>query len=393
MKGRLGLQTGQGGAMTSEIRLLSVITRMNVGGPAVQISALMRGLRETEVHQILLTGQVAKGERDYLDESTQDLRFVRVHALSREINIPSDLRALRQIVGFIRGFDPHIIHSHTAKAGALARTAAQITRSPAKRIHTFHGHVLHGYFSPGGSRAVLMAEKILARNTDILIAVGEETKSDLLMAGIGSQQKFRVVPPGVSLREIPSRREARQRLGLGQGSGPTVCFLGRLTQIKRIDRLVEVIGLTRAQVPDVEFVVAGDGDEAGVVAKAISDGLPIHHLGWTTDVEAVLGASDAMVLTSDNEGTPVSLIQAALAGLPSVATDVGSVKNVLIDGKTGLLADLDPRDISFKLAQILKNNQMRRSLGERALIDANNRFAPGQLVDAHLQIYREVHHP
>jgi len=362
---------------------------MNVGGPAVQISTLMRGLLPTEIDQVLLTGTVGLDEEDFLSSQGQDLRSVRVPSMGREVQPLKDAIALRQISKLIRRFNPHIIHTHTAKAGSLGRAAAIATRSGAKRVHTFHGHLLHGYFSPSATRRVIRVERALAKRTTKLIAVGEQVKTDLLHNGIGQPCQYEVIAPGLQLGPIPTREQAREDLGLDLNQ-PVVCFIGRLTAIKRIDRLIDVVRNTSRDIHNVQFVVAGEGTELGLVHKARQAGLPVIALGWRSDVERIMAASDLMVLTSDNEGTPVSLIQAGLAGLPVVSTDVGSVRDVVRDGKSGVLTSTDPLTLSIAVSDLLANPQLRRQYGDFARQDYSERYGSQTLVNSHLRVYRSL---
>ena len=372
------------------MRLLSIVTRMNVGGPAMQISSLMRGFAGTDIYQVLLTGNVLADETDYLDVAGSDLRFRRVPDLQREIRPAQDAKALKDIVRFVNDFDPHIIHTHTTKAGVLGRAAATLTRSPAKRVHTFHGHLLHGYFSPTATREVVRIERALARRTDRLIAVGDQVRDDLLAAGVGKPEQFRTVPPGVDLGPIPDRDKARKSLGLDPDV-PVVCFIGRLTQIKRIDRLAEVIRATSTQLPDVRFVIAGHGSEFTLLEKMQEEeSLNLHLLGWYQDVAHVLAASDVLVLTSDNEGTPVSIIQGMHAGVPAVSTNVGSVHTLVHNGETGILTDLSSEAITESLVQLLSNRILRDRLAERGKQVAAEEFGARTLVSAHRTIYEEL---
>jgi glycosyltransferase involved in cell wall biosynthesis len=375
--------------MAKRIRLLSIVTRMNVGGPAVQISTLMRGLLETEVDQILVTGTVGPDEEDFLVDQGKDLRFLRVPSMSREVSPARDALALREISGIIRRFKPHVIHTHTAKAGSLGRTAAILTRSEAKRVHTFHGHLLHGYFSPSATRRVIAVERALAKRTSKLIAVGEQVKADLLSAGIGRSDQYEVIPPGLQLGQIPSRAQARADLGL-EPDQPVVCFIGRLTPIKRIDRLIEVVRETFQRIPEVAFLVAGEGTEFDSLVQARDQGLPIVALGWRSDVERILAASDLMVLTSDNEGTPVALIQAGLAGVPVVSTDVGSVKDVVLSGQTGILTSPDASSLSREISYLISTPTMREQFGDFARRDYAERYGSQTLVRSHVNVYRNL---
>jgi len=372
------------------MRLLSIVTRMNVGGPAMQISTLMRGFAGTDIYQVLLTGNVLADETDYLDVAGSDLRFHRLPNLQRAIRPTQDARALRDIVRFVNDFDPDVIHTHTAKAGVLGRAAATLTRSPAKRVHTFHGHLLHGYFSPTATREVVRIERSLAKHTDRLIAVGDQVRDDLLAVGVGKPEQFRTVPPGVDLGPIPDRNEARESLGLDPNI-PVVCFIGRLTQIKRIDRLAEVIRATSVQLPDVHFVVAGHGSEFGLLERMQEkETSNIELLGWYQDVARVLAASDALVLTSDNEGTPVSIIQAMHAGVPTVSTNVGSVHTLVQDGETGILTDLSSEAVTQGLVQLLSDRIFRDRLAEHGKQVAADKFGARSLESAHRAIYAEL---
>ena len=375
--------------MNKSIRLLSIVTRMNVGGPAVQISTLMRGLLPTEIDQVLLTGSVGSDEDDFLLSQGRDLKFIRVPSMSRQVNPVRDAIALKQIAQFVRHFDPHIIHTHTAKAGSLGRAAAAITRSNARRVHTFHGHLLHGYFSPAATRRVIAIERRLAHHTGTLIAVGEQVKKDLLREGIGQPSQYEVIPPGLQLGPLPDREQARAEFGL-KPHDAVVCFIGRLTAIKRIDRLIEVVRLTAKDVPTIKFLIAGEGAEFPTLLKARDDGLPIMALGWRPDIELILAASDIMILTSDNEGTPVSLIQAGLAGLPVVSTDVGSVKDVVRAGQSGILTDADASSLANEIARLTRDPNERRRLGEFARQNYAQRYGSRVLVDRHLEVYRRI---
>jgi len=230
---------------------------------------------------------------------------------------------------------------------------------------------------------------MLATRTTRLIAVGEQVKLDLLRVGIGRPEQFEVIPPGLQLGPIPSKEHARTALGLRLDQ-LVICFIGRLTPIKRIDRLIDVIRLTYQAVPDVKFVVAGEGTELEQFQDTRNRGLPILTLGWRSDVERILAASDIMVLTSDNERTPVSLIQAGLAGIPVVSTDVGSVSDVVRDGQSGILTSSDPMQITRALVDLITAPHIRQRIGAFAQTECAGRYGSQQLLDKHLAIYRSL---
>jgi glycosyltransferase involved in cell wall biosynthesis len=358
---------------------MRVIARMNVGGPALQVTTLMRGLDRQRFDQRLYVGQPGPDEGDYRELRARDVPVHPLATLGRAVHPGDDLRALAELVAAMRAFRPHVVHTHTAKAGTLGRVAATLAGVPV-RVHTFHGHLLHGYFSPARTRLVVQVERALARRSSALVAVGGRVRDDLLAAGIGRPGQYAVVPPGVSLPAGPPRDEARRRLGL-DGPGPVVAMVGRVTAIKRPDRMLDVARMVALSTPDVRFVVCGEGDAlAATAARAVAQRLPVSFLPWRADVETVYAAADLALLTSDNEGMPVSLIEAALAGRAAVAADVGGVAEVVADGETGLLAAPDAAALSRAVLRLLADDELRAQLGRAARARAGTRFAGERLV-------------
>lgn len=366
-------------ARANTLRVLRVIARMNVGGPALQVVALTEGLGGPRFDSRLLIGSVETGEADYLKLRAPHVQATVIRGLGRAPRPHDDVVALARLAAEVRRFRPHIVHTHTAKAGVLGRVAAAVGRVPAT-VHTFHGHLLDGYFSPPVLRMVVQAERILARSTDRLVAVGARVRDDLVAAGIGTPDKFTVVAPGIELPPAPSRSRARQLLGLPP-AGPVVGFVARLTAIKRPDRFVEVAVALAGTDPTVQFVVAGEG---GLLAETRRQAAPlganVHFLGWRGDVETVYAACDVVVLTSDNEGMPVSLIEAAFCGTPAVTTDVGSAREVVVDGETGYVTDKDVAQLVDAVARLLAEPSARERMGARAAERARLRFTSARLV-------------
>ncbi len=368
--------------------MLRVIARMNVGGPAVQVSGLMRHLPQDRFEQRLVTGWCADDEADYLLTQAPDVAATRLDGLGRAIRPGDDARALAQLRQVIREFRPHIVHTHTAKAGTLGRVATTLAGTGSAKVHTFHGHLLHGYFSPAKTRAVVEVERALARGTDRLVAVGPQVRDDLLAAGIGRADQYAVIPPGLELPAPRSRVSIRAEWQLPPDA-PVIAFIGRLTSIKRPDRFVEVVREVHASHPEVRFLVAGAGDQEGIVAQA-AESLPITMLGWRDDIQDVLAASDAVMLTSDNEGTPLSLIQAALMGLPVIATSVGSVPDVVIDGETGWLAPTDASALAAATRDFLANPQEAARRGRVAQERALGLYGVQRLAADHAALYESI---
>lgn len=371
------------------LRVMRVIARLNVGGPALQAVALTEHLDADGFESRLCVGRPGSGEGDYLALRAPHVHARQVPGLGRKPSALADARALSWLVAEIRDFRPHIVHTHTAKAGLLGRLAAWWCRVPIT-VHTFHGHLLTGYFSRLKTEAVVRVERVLARRTTALVAVGAQTRDDLLATGIGRPDQFHVVPPGVTMPAAPRRSDARAELGLPI-TRPVVAYVGRLTAVKRPDRFLHVIQRVSAVRPDVTFVVLGDGellDEFRRHAEPL--GSCVRLVGWRSDVETVYAASDVVVLTSDNEGMPVSLIEAAHIGRPAVTTRVGSAAEVVEDGVTGFVTSADEVDLAASVLDLLADSDLRSRMGAAASKRAAVEFSTDRLVRDVAEVYENA---
>ncbi len=369
------------------IKVVQIIARMNVGGPAVIVADLMRGLDPAKFEQTLITGYCADNEADYLETVATDVKATRIGGLGRSISLAADAKAFFALVALIKRERPDVIHTHTAKAGVLGRLAAILAGGKAVRIHTFHGHLLHGYFACWKVKLVIKIEKFLATKTDYLIAVGNQVKDDLLAAGIGRPEQFKTFFPGLPDPVAGTFEESRNALGLDLEK--TYCtFVGRLTQIKRPDRLLDVAKACVARGLDLHFLVAGEGELFETSQKrAIDENLPVTFLGWRKDIDQLFAASDIAILTSDNEGIPLTLIQAAQAGLPIVATNVGSIKDIVIDGETGFLTSTQAGAMASALSALVTDIDLRDNLGMAGRAHAKKYFSLAKSLQDHSDLY------
>ena len=369
---------------------MRIIARMNVGGPAVQVSGLMRGFNSDQFDHRLYTGFCAEDEADYLETVATDVKAVRIQGFGRRVSFGGDIKAFIALVREIRTFKPHVIHTHTAKAGFLGRIASIVSLQPAIRVHTFHGHLLNGYFGSFKRSLVVIAEKFLALFTHQLLAVGDKVRQDLLNAGIGTKDKFGLMPPGLAIGVLPDREKSRNALSI-----PANClqcaFVGRVTQIKRPDRFLDVVSEIKKRGVKLDFSIAGDGELLEMCRERIKqENLPVTILGWQSDIERVLSSADMVVLTSDNEGTPLSLIQAGMAGLPVVTTNVGSVPEVVLDGVTGIVTRLDVQEIADALEKLANDDVLRTKLGVAAQEFTLSNFGVKRLVHDHEELYKKL---
>ncbi len=369
------------------IKVMQVIARMNVGGPAVLVADLMRNLNSTEFKSVLVTGFCDENESDYLDQVAVDIKAIKLPGFGRSISATKDLKAFFLLVKEIRKFRPDVIHTHTAKAGVLGRLAAIVALPKAKRVHTYHGHLLHGYFNPRKVRLIILFEKIFGFFTDKIIAIGNVVRNDLLNAGIGNKQKFEVIYPGLQDLVLHPKSEARRILGL-DNSKTYLVFVGRLTQIKRPDRLIELARYLQQNNPEAHLLIAGAGELLEKL-QSESESLPITFLGWRNDIELILSASNIALLCSDNEGIPLTLIQASQAGLPIVSTNVGSVSDIVVDGLTGLLTEVSARGLIQGVSVILADTDLGIALGKSGQTRAKELFSSATMVSQHRELYSQ----
>jgi glycosyltransferase involved in cell wall biosynthesis len=371
------------------VKVMQIIARMNVGGPAVLVADLIRNLDNQSFSSVLVTGYCDQNESDYLDQVAKDVVPIRIPGLGRSVSPLKDLGAFFLLIKEIRRYKPDVIHTHTAKAGALGRLAALIARPQARRVHTFHGHLLHGYFGPSKTRLVILLEKALGFVTHRFIAIGNVVKNDLVRAGIAQDSKFEVIYPGLQDLDGCPKTDARASLKLDQNKRYLV-FVGRLTTIKRPERLVDLARFLKNKHPECWLLIAGAGELLESLSAQVEiEGLPITFLGWRKDVGIILSASDIAVLCSDNEGIPLTLIQASQAGLPIVSTDVGSVSDIVINGTTGLLTEVSSKGLIQGVSVLLDDPALGQRFGVAGEERAKEFFSSRAMVDHHERLYSQ----
>lgn len=371
------------------IRVVHILTRTNVGGPSVIVSSLMDGLDSRMFQQALLRGEIGNDEGDYLALHHSKMQVHDIRALGRRVAIFDDVRALFALVKKLREIQPDIVHTHMAKAGALGRIAAVIARVPV-RIHTYHGHLLHGYFGRGKTFVVVVAERILRVLTTYAVAVGEQVRQDLIKAKIVSALASCSIAPGVSDIRLWEKEKALNQLGLPHNR-PIVLFVGRLTSIKRPDLFVDLAKRLASSNQGALCVFVGDGPLGEQLRDVAKDAENLCLAGWQKDLGVVYAVADVVVLCSDNEGMPLSLIEASLCAKPIVATNVGSVKEIIEDGISGVL--VPPGDavaLHDAVSRLLGDAAQRKLLGESARVHALSAFSPDRSLQAHANLYQKL---
>jgi glycosyltransferase involved in cell wall biosynthesis len=383
------------------VRLVRIISRLNIGGPAIQAITLTQRLTPLGYETTLIRGREApdEGSMDYLADEL-NVRPVLIRSLERNPG-PRDLVALYLLVRALRARQPRIVHSHAAKAGTLGRLAALLAFRPGRRpvlVHTFHGHSLSGYFSSRRNAVFLRIERFLARRTDRLIAVSAEVRDELAQLGVAPRDRFAVVPLGFDLSSFlvadpergDRRRALRAELAIAENA-LVVTLVARLVPIKRVDRFLRVAALLR-DVSGVRFVIVGDGElrdqlHASTPARAL--GSAVVWAGFRRDMPDVYFASDVVAQTSDNEGTPVALIEAQAAAVPVVTTAVGGVASAVLDGESGRITAVDDDEgMAGAIRGYLSDAGERREHGERGRRHVGERFTLNGLVAAIDGLYR-----
>ena len=375
------------------MKILRIIARLNVGGPARHVVWLTEALNDDEFQTTLAAGSVPPGEDDmgyFAQEHNVEPKIIQ--EMSREIS-SSDLRSLWKIYRLIKAEKPNIIHTHTAKAGTLGRAAgflykwlvpSALTGRPRKVrvVHTFHGHVFHSYYSPAKTKIFLAIERLLARfATDRIIVISKQQREEISSTfRVGRPAQFDVIPLGIEVDTLQTRADSRERVRGEMGLDANeiaIGFVGRLTEIKNISLLLQTARLFLDNV-NVKFFIVGDGHmraELETEAQSLGLGDKVIFLGSRTNISEIYGALDIVALTSLNEGTPLSLIEAMAAGVPVISTGVGGVRDLLGDVmkhgdgflvcERGIRIDtFVPEDHKNGLQYLIDNDESRERLAE-----------------------------
>lgn len=387
--------------MPEPIRVLRVIARLNMGGPALHVAYLTAGLAERGYRTTLVAGELSRGEESMAFVADRlGVPVVTVSELHREISPIRDAVATVRLARLIRSERPHILHTHTAKAGALGRLAALLAGPSARPliVHTFHGHVLRGYFGGFRAWAFKLVERLLARTTDALVAVSPQVRDDLVALGVAPAEKFVVVRLGIELEERVAvangaREDARRLLGIPPDRF-VVGWVGRMTGVKRTTDLLRALEALRGRGVDATLCLVGDGpDRLAFEEEAYRRGLARHclSLGYQDDVARWYATFDAFVLPSGNEGTPVTTIEALASGRPVVATRVGGVPDVVGDGEDGFLVEVGDTDgLAERLARLAADPALRERMGAAGRERVLSRYDVDRLVDDVDRLYRSL---
>jgi len=404
--------------MNKKIKILRIITRLNIGGPAIHVSLLTKGLNPNRFQSVLIAGQISHFEGD-MDYFTNELgvKPIIVPTLRREINLFRDIKCLFQLVRILGQEKPDIVHTHTAKAGALGRIAVFIHNLIRKKkkilvVHTFHGHTFSGYFNQITSRVFVWTERLLAAMADTIIAICKSQASELISRyHIAPASKIKTIRLGFNLelfgkKERP-RGKFRRSLGIDSQT-ILIGIIGRLAPIKNHKMLFDAARIFLDQNPEilVKFLVIGDGELRDDLITYCQQHLlsdDILFCGWKRDLPSVYTDLDILALTSINEGTPVSIIEAMASSVPVISTDAGGVRDLLGPPRSEIVSDgfkvcqhgllcrqKDAKAFAMGIKFLLTNPRIREEILDTALLFAKQSYTKERLLQEVESLYLEL---
>jgi glycosyltransferase involved in cell wall biosynthesis len=383
------------------IKVLRIINRFNIGGPTYNATFLTRFL-DDEFETLLIGGLPEEGEADSLHIPHEyGVEPQILEEMKRTPNFKSDREAYRKIKEIIKEFQPDIVHTHASKAGALGRRAAFACKVPVV-VHTFHGHVFHSYFTPLKTNIFKAIERRLARKSTGIIAISDLQKQELSQVHkICPANKIKVIPLGFDLEKFrvnlaENRISVRAKYGI-KDEEVAIAIVGRLAPIKNHDFFLKLVeSILSKGIEKAKFFIVGDGElknEIEEKCKIINAkyGEKVFMTSWIKDIATFNAGMDIMCLTSDNEGTPVSLIEGQASNLPIISTDVGGVKDIVDEGVTGFVIPKgDLIQFTEKMALLIENEEIRKKMSQNGWNFVRDKFHYMRLASDMGKYYREL---
>lgn len=387
--------------MDKKIKVVRIINRFNLGGPTFNATFLTRFLSD-EFETTLIGGVPDKGETNSLHILKEyGIKPIVLPEMSRAINISQEYRAYKKIKKILKEIQPDIVHTHASKAGLLGRMAAFSLRIPVV-VHTFHGHVFHSYFGKFKTSFFKQIERYLAKKSTGIIAISALQKHELAdVHKIVNQEKIKVIPLGFDLQKfqegrIEKREAVRAQYKLSDDE-VAITIIGRLAPIKDHDYFLNVIEEVLKQTPqEIKVFIVGDGSEKNHIedrVNKLNEVYPnrIMMTSWILDIATFIQGMDIVCLTSKNEGTPVSLIEAQAAGIPVISTDVGGVRDAMEDGKSGFVVKRENIETYIKnLRLLIEDDKLREKISIFGQKNATEKFGYQRLVLEMEDYYKEL---
>ena len=365
------------------MKVLHIITRLNTGGTAVGLDYLTKTIGDLNCESIIAYGYCESNELDYTNSHKFGAKLIKIPSLHRSLNPIDDVRAFIQLRKVIKQIAPQVINTHTSKAGVLGRLASRSISRKIPTVHTFHGHLISGYFVPYKSFVVTIIEKFMCLFSDSLVAITQETKDSLTSLGVGKNRDWHVIPMGISLKnKVIKPISARDKIKL--------LWVGRFTDVKDPIYAVKVIELLAKQLPNVfELTMVGQGELFPQV-KAMAKDLPIIFTGWIVRPFDSGIEFDLLLLTSKNEGLGIVALEAAECGRATMSRNVGGVGEFIKDNETGYLIDGGAKEMADKLIQIFENTKILEILGSTANKLLKQCFSADNMAKSYLSLYSSL---
>jgi glycosyltransferase involved in cell wall biosynthesis len=380
------------------IKIINLLSRMNIGGPSVHTVLLTKYLDNEKYQSILVSGTLSEGEGDmsYLVEQYH-IEHRSIKTLQRKISVIDDLKAVLELYRLFKKEKPQIVHTNLAKAGMVGRLAAWLAGVPVI-LHTYHGHVFSGYFSATKTSLYIFIEKFIALISTKIVVVSEMIKKDICSVyKITKEKNISVIPLGFELDNMASldkyRGSFRKQFSIPEDS-LVIGIVGRITGIKNHQLFVDVANILLQFNNKIHFLIVGDGELREEIEKAVYDlGISenLHFTGWITATAKMYADLDIMLLTSKNEGTPVTVIEAMYYKIPVVSSNVGGLSDLIEDGKTGFLVNsLIAEDYIQVIVKLLESLQVRDKIGFTAHKFITDQFNVNRLITDMTELYTEL---
>lgn len=390
-------------------KILRIVNRLNLGGPTYNVAYLSKYLAP-EYETMLVTGMIdeAEASSDFITKQL-GLHPVYIPEMYRDLDLVRDRAAYLKIKKIIKKFKPDIVHTHAAKAGTLGRLAAHSCGVPVI-VHTFHGHVFHSYFSPAKTRLFIEIERFIARRSTCIVAISERQKKELgSIYKICRPEKISVIPLGLELEKFyenqTEKRDSFRKKYSVTDDEIVIAIVGRIVPVKNHEFFLKVLSIIRDQIKKtIRVFIVGDGEQTGqIFSLAESMNLdPVFYLNdqrkawltftsWIKNVDEVYAGADIICLTSQNEGTPVSLIEAQSAGKPIVSTRVGGVEDVVLPGESAFLTSRTSyKKFAAYLMQLIESDTLRKQMGEKGRQYALHKYSYKRMAENMSELYSKL---
>lgn len=365
------------------MKVLHVITRMNTGGPAVFLDHLTNAISKLDWESVIAYGYCENNESDYTDNHKLKAQLIKIISLHRSLNPVDDLRAFFQIRKVIKQVKPDLVNTHTSKGGFLGRIAAKSVSRKLPVVHTFHGHLIYGYFARYKSFVFTIIERFMSLFTDSAVAVTGETKKSLIRLGIGKKLNWQVIPIGIPIQN-------KTVTDLTEGNTLKILWVGRFTDIKDPLYAINVFkSLANQGGLQIELTMVGEGELFEKV-KTSAHNLPITFTGWMVNPFENIKEFDLLMLSSKNEGLPLVMLEAANYGRATISRNVGGVGEFIKDGESGYLITGDSSEMAVKLKQIAQNKKSLMQVGLAANKLLINEFSVDKMASKYLSLYSKL---